>query len=1727
MGAPDEPSTEILPSPDENLVEKPATTSSRQTDATAPQASLIGRTLGRFTIVEKVGRGGSGEVYRAEQQQLGRSAVIKVLRREVSQAPNRVERFLREAKLASRLDHPYAAHIYAFGAEADNVLWIAMEHVKGITLDELVAKRGAMPPSVFAPLFVRLCEVVHTAHELGIVHRDIKGANVMVIERAGQLLPKLLDFGIAKGDAFGETPGVDGGGELTGHGITLGSPHYMSPEQWERPADVDARADIYALGVLGYRCLCGHLPFHTTSRAQLADAHTKQVVPSLPASVPAAVADAIMRALAKAPDARWPTAVTFAEAIQRAAGTTSAETVPIFDPATREAWLRAGPQPIADALAHLTAATTTVEVDAALHDLVAITCRWLAVLALAGLPHATLADPKVRERARAIVGRDDGGPWLELAKAALAATAEPLPALVAALAASEPLGKLADRLDDRDRQRTAAALAADVAAAAEALVALEPLLAYQLVLGTMSSAAESWQGTRRRERERVIVWGEPLAAGEVALLDASGHVVARLSPYAQVIAPLPAAEPELFLLWRSGRGAARLVAAPWGFERDDEAAGIALAALSTEDSDTAHDAADDRSPYPGLASYRAEDADHFVGREREVESLANRLVRAPLLAVLGPSGVGKSSFIHAGLVPRLGEHHRVLTMRPGRHPLHALASLPPVSGDSHDEGALVSRLRELGESAQRGLVLVVDQLEELVTLCADADERRRFAETLAAAADGPSAPVRVVATLRDDFATVIESQDALRGKFDVFVLATPPPEALRRIVIEPARRANVSVDPRVVDDMVAEVAGRPASLPLLSFTASQLWQARDRVKREITHDAYLELGGVAGALATYADHIYSSLARRDQDTVRDLFARLVAADGTRIPSPRRELEQLPGAKGVLSHLIDARLLVVRDDEGTDVVEIVHECLAERWPRLARWRSEDAADRALVADVRVAARRWLESKESPDLLWRGQALAELGRLAARSTVLTADERAFAAASTRAQQRARRIRRGIVVAVIAVLAAAASVMAYLSVVANENRAAAEQSAIRASESANLAERTLTTSLVAQGRRELNDGRALPALAYFAAALRRGADSPGLRAMVSIASRGWRDILATQRGRPITSIVGSPAGWIAAGDDTGTVRWWSDTGELLGEASPEVGPISSLDRLRDDTLLVVGRDSIVQLGAKREVLHRIKMTSQPWFARLGPGADEVSVVLADSFAVYGFDGTLRRTSNAVRGTADEPVIDATAHHVLYASEGVISVLDLVTMKSSVIAKDGWGAAVGPDDGSVFAYLDEERRVHLITAEGKSLKTIDSSAKPSGIVFSSDGERMGLIGDSEMTICDRKGEILGAFPIAREQGVFVLRGDEAWSGGNDGTIRHYVEGELVASIPTHASELQFGAVGKDALAVLGADSTLTIVRASAKQIVDDAPVCAKPTYSQHGIATGYECGDTTHVYIGRQHLGDYPAGDMLLQVDVERDSGRAVIAGDAGIRVYAAGKQIAASDKQGAAAFEDEGHLWVVVPKQALYRWTLPDTWTVVAPAGDVSAILGVPGAVVLGLDDGTLQVLVDGREHKRLALGQPIASLSSSWNSRWVAAQLRNGQSVIIDADSWEIARTLAASDNFGGAPNFDATGDLVLRSSRGALTIWERETGDELVFGFDVLREPGGGRFLPDGRIETNRRSPGVLDIPRDARPIAEILADIDCRVPLKVVGSRLEPAVPVPCVSGASGRTLRR
>jgi hypothetical protein len=168
-------------------------------DERTPGDNLSGRKLGEFVLRDRIGEGGFGAVYCCEQPMLGREAVVKVLHGELRQSDVVVRRFLREAKLASWLDHPYAAHVYAFGIEEhDRLLWMAMERVHGVTLAEWLKMHGPMPLGQFVAFFERIAAVVQTAHERGIVYRDLKPSNVMVIERAGELLPKLLDFGVAK-----------------------------------------------------------------------------------------------------------------------------------------------------------------------------------------------------------------------------------------------------------------------------------------------------------------------------------------------------------------------------------------------------------------------------------------------------------------------------------------------------------------------------------------------------------------------------------------------------------------------------------------------------------------------------------------------------------------------------------------------------------------------------------------------------------------------------------------------------------------------------------------------------------------------------------------------------------------------------------------------------------------------------------------------------------------------------------------------------------------------------------------------------------------------------------------------------------------------------------------------------------------------------------------------------------------------------------------------------------------------------------------------------------------------------------------------------------------------------------------------------------------------------------------------------------------------------------------
>ena len=308
---------------------------------------LCGRVLGEFVLRERLDEGGFGAVYRCDQPLLGRNVVVKVMHQRRRRHDVALQRFMREAQLASRLDHPYAAHVYAFGVEDDGLLWIAMELVQGITLTRWLRDRGPLPLDQFVPFFDRVAEVVQAAHERGIVHRDLKPANVMVIESAGQLLPKLLDFGVAKliddttplptpaeaeealadiaADAEATTMPLrlaapDKAGHrperLTRADAAIGSPPYMAPEQWTDPVSVGRSADLYALGVVAYEALTGRTPFLAKTVDQYSHLHRNAEVPSLGDGFSPALDRVFARALAKQPEDRWGSALELASALR-------------------------------------------------------------------------------------------------------------------------------------------------------------------------------------------------------------------------------------------------------------------------------------------------------------------------------------------------------------------------------------------------------------------------------------------------------------------------------------------------------------------------------------------------------------------------------------------------------------------------------------------------------------------------------------------------------------------------------------------------------------------------------------------------------------------------------------------------------------------------------------------------------------------------------------------------------------------------------------------------------------------------------------------------------------------------------------------------------------------------------------------------------------------------------------------------------------------------------------------------------------------------------------------------------------------------------------------------------------------------------------------------------------------------------------------------------------------
>jgi eukaryotic-like serine/threonine-protein kinase len=510
----------------------------------------------------------------------------------------------------------------------------------------------------------------------------------------------------------------------------------------------------------------------------------------------------------------------------------------------------------------------------------------------------------------------------------------------------------------------------------------------------------------------------------------------------------------------------------------------------------------DQSPYVGLSSFQEGNADTFFGRNREIAAMVTRIRDRPLMAVVGSSGVGKSSFVRAGLVPALkrsGETWETLVIRPGRKPLEALAATiaPMVAtaanlADDLDEhkklvdtlgrepGHLGHVLRLRARRDNRHLLLFVDQFEELYTLCPDPAERAAFTACLSAVADDATSPLRVVLSIRSDFLDRVAEDQQFVGELSqgLFFLGPPSREGLRDAITQPAEMAGFRFERGdIVEDMLNHLETTPGALPLLQFTAARLWETRDVARRMLTYQSYTAMGGVAGALASHADRVVADIGPQKTALVRALLLRLVTAERTRAIVPVAELRELSREVGevqrLIDHMVDARLLVVQTLEGGkgSTVEIVHESLVSGWPSLRRWLDENQDDAALVDQLRVAARQWQAKKFDVGLLWRGDSAAEARKFRVRYKGPLSDvERGFLDAVIHYDAAQLRRRRTAIIAGFSTLSAVVIAMMVLLVVVQNSRTAAKDKEAEAVAARQTAEQRLDQKVKADAAREI---------------------------------------------------------------------------------------------------------------------------------------------------------------------------------------------------------------------------------------------------------------------------------------------------------------------------------------------------------------------------------------------------------------------------------------------------------------------------------------------------------------------------------------------------------------------------------------------------------------------------------------------------------------------------------
>ena len=814
-------------------------------------------------------------------------------------------------------------------------------------------------------------------------------------------------------------------------------------------------------------------------------------------------------------------------------------------------------------------------------------------------------------------------------------------------------------------------------------------------------------------------------------------------------------------------------------------------------------------PFKGLASFEADDARYFFGRERLVAELVARLVGAPLLGVVGPSGSGKSSVVRAGLLPALAEgvlpgseRWPQVVIRPGEHPSREL------------------RRATADLAAGTRAVLAVDQFEETFTACRDEEERARFVAELLRPTRRAEGAVVIIAIRADFYGRCAAYPDLSRLLAANHVLVGAMRHAeLRRAVTGPAQRVGLQVEPDLADALVSDVEDEPGALPLLSTALLELWQRRDG--RRLRLSTYEDTGGVLGAVARLAEEAFGQLDETQKALARHVLLRLaeVEAEGgverRRLPLAELEAEGGEDVTRVIWLLADARLLTI--SEGT--VEFAHEALLREWPRLRDWIEDDREDLKVHRSVSSACEEWLRLDRDESALYRGARLAEARDWAARGDPgPTEAEREFLAASLERSRRERRARRRSLALAFGALALGIVVIAAVAIVAlNQRHHAVNQRNI-----------TLSRELALESGKALGVDPELSVRLALTALDKSQTDQAASALREATLAFHQLGVMRTDSEDALTAAY-SPDGkrLVSGGKDGRAFVWDAATHRELARWDAGHGAVAAARYAPsgDAIALGFGDGAVVvtdpSLASPRVLRTRGKAVQS--LASSGDGA-RIAAGLADgTVLLLAADGT---SVERLRGHAGPVLgidIDMDGRRVVSAGDDgsvrLWSVADggqgRVLHRSGLPETD---VAFSPK-GSRILGVGDDRRIRLWNvrsgAEEKSLSGEGRELK--AVAWSADGSRFAAGGRDGVI---RVWSVAGGPPVAVLRGQrsrtfdvgFGATSDRVVSAGDDGTVRIWDAGRArVWTEPVVTHNLDFNRDGR-LIAASGDDGTVRV---------------------------------------------------------------------------------------------------------------------------------------------------------------------------------------------------------------------------------------------------------------------------------------------------------------------------